>query len=81
MIKHYCSNCFCESLYQIRRLTGLCQHCNSHVLLAKNRKDAKIIYNAVKKASEETQKKIDKETEKLLYGTGFRGEVVTRIGR
>lgn len=78
MQKHYCSNCFQINYAKERGLSGVCPHCKYYVLMAKNIKDAKIIYRTVKKYSEESRKMIDNETKKLLYGSFFRGTIVQK---
>lgn len=78
MIKHYCSNCFQINYAKERGLSGVCPHCKYHVLMGKNIKEARTIYNTVRKWDDELQKKIDDETKKLLYGTAFRGIIVQK---
>lgn len=81
MIKHYCSNCFQVNLSYERCATGICPHCKLYVLMAKNTKEAKVIYNAVHDASAYALEEIDKETNKLIYGTAYRGTIVTKKNR
>lgn len=66
MIKHYCSNCF-QVNYAIERVpTGICPHCKLYVLMGKNTKEAKVIYNAVHNTAIKAMQEIDKETNLLL---------------